>query len=614
MRYVDFKGIAPKVYPHHLEGNHAEIANNVRLYGRSIQPLEAPVHVAELVTVCGEPFTGVAKTIHRAGSAWVGFSEWTTIVPDTQKRYGETGFLYVSGGQLWRTSGERIICGLCPTPVGICAPEEAPQASPTGVICAIPNPDLLCVPDQSTPPAQCEELPTWQDSLPPSARTYVVTFETADKQESAPSKATDVLLVRNGEEVMVQYNGTIPVEAVNIKWYRSRAGNQDGSVAFFHFATTEVGTPVAMDDDCGMDGHILDTQGHFPPPNCIEGVAMMGNLVTLVWAGKDIWLSETNLPHAYKPINRKTVLYDIIRVVSPTAHLETNTHYVPVVLTKGLNYRIMGPTAVKAEIREMEAHHHALSPWGVCLAEGSVVYICEAGLAFITGDRFDLLIEEAVTRREWLNYTPKDMTLGFSRGELITMGPQGGFMLPYQPYAHEQRNTLTTHDVFGAAFYVDPELGGHFAGRTGVMQWAAGGPLLATWRSRPTTQAGLWKPATFKVISDRGRLPNGYSEAKRAFEAWKLVNKGLNESIWFENNPNMRKFMPHLRRDRPIHVTIFRDMQEWYKRDVFDDRPHRVPHGNRALDWGIEVQTRIEVREIHFQSAIVDLSQEGGHS
>jgi hypothetical protein len=601
MRYVDFKGIAPKVYPHHLEGSHAEVANNVRLYGRSIQPLESPVHVADLVDTCGNRFVGEPKTIHRAGQAWVGFSEWTTIVPDTQKRYGETGFLYASGGQLWRTSGERIICGLCPTPVGICGPMEAPAASPTGVMCALPNPDLLCVPDQSKPTAECETLPTWQDSIPPSARSYVVTFETADKQESAPSPATDVLLVRTGEEVMVQFNGVIPLDAVNIKWYRARAGNKDGAVAYFHFATTPANTPVAMDDDCGLDGHVLDTQGHLPPPNCIEGVAMMGNLVTLVWAGKDIWLSETNLPHAYKPVNRRTVLYDIVRVLSPTNTLEGNTHYVPVVLTRGLNYRIMGPTAQKAEVREMEAHHHVLSPWGACVAEGSVVYICEAGLAIISGDRFDLLIEEAVTRHEWLTFGPQDMCLGFTRGELVTMGPTGGFMLPYQPYAHEQRNMLTTHSVFGSAFYVDPELGGHFAGRNGVMQWAAGGPLLATWRSRPVTQSGLWKPGGFKVITDRGRVPAGHEEAKRAFKEWTRTNKGLNPMIWFEANPDMRKFLPFLVYSASVHVTIFRDLEPWYTRDVFDDKIHRVPHGNRGMDWAIEVQTRTEIREVHYR-------------
>jgi hypothetical protein len=63
-----------------------------------------------------------------------------------------------------------------------------------------------------------------------------------------------------------------------------------------------------------------------------------------------------------------------------------------------------------------------------------------------------------------------------------------------------------------------------------------------------------------------------------------------------------------------VHVTIFRDLEPWYTRDVFDDKIHRVPHGNRGMDWAIEVQTRTEIREVHLQTSIVDHSQEGGHS
>jgi hypothetical protein len=146
------------------------------------------------------------------------------------------------------------------------------------------------------------------------------------------------------------------------------------------------------------------------------------------------------------------------------------------------------------------------------------------------------------------------------------------------------------------------------------MQWAAGAPLLATWRSRPTTQAGLWKPSGFKVISDRGRAPAGLREAKRALQEWTLINKGIDPHVWFEKNCDMVKFLPFLLPSSPIRVTIYRDMQPWYSRDVHDDLIHRVPHGNRGLDWGIEVQTRVEIREIHLQTSIVDHSQEGGHS
>jgi hypothetical protein len=59
-------------------------------------------------------------------------------------------------------------------------------------------------------------------------------------------------------------------------------------------------------------------------------------------------------------------------------------------------------------------------------------------------------------------------------------------------------------------------------------------------------------------------------------------------------------------------VTIYRDRIPVYARVHSDSRPLRIPRTVRALEWGVKVEGYGEVREVHLQSSITDLNQEGG--
>ena len=615
MRYITFGGISPKIALQNSEFLVAEIAENVRLYGKQLQPLEAPLPTNDyVVDPLGNkilPPTKIKK-LHRAGSVWVGFTRDTTVIPDIQCRYGETTFIFADQNALWVTSGERILCGQPPTKLGICQPVGAPTAIVVeGGGCVETMPATPCI--TSTPEASCSPMAPYYDM--PEIYTYVTTYVTADGQESAPSVHSEPVDVLNGDTVMVTLIDTPPSSAVARRWYRALAGTA-GAAQFFFAGETPVAQNSFVDMNCALAmGTPLETENDYPPP-CVEGVAVLGNTLTVVWAGKNFYVSEPKKPHAYNKHNTQTLLYDIITMQGYTSYVEGAAHYELLALTEGLNYAIAAVLPEDIAIRELQAQYPLANKNAVAVSEGAIAYASEHGLVLIAGGDTKLYTDEFVTRREWAAFTPYDLRLAFDAHELVSATDKGlQLLMPLERAGKQQPPWLSTHTVDIEAFYSDADVGLHFVHRGGIYRWARGEYMLARWKSVPVVQTGWWHPTAFKIVAELPETAKGFLAAKDALSAWRAVNCTLSEEVFFETHPEHRANMGVLLRPDTVSVSFFKHDRPtaWYKRRVNDRSVHRLPRQSKSINWAVQIETKIPVVEVHWNTASTDLTQEGGH-
>ena len=93
MRRISFLGLAPKLYGDHA-ATHADVAQNVRLYGGAIRPIDGAAATAYAVLdPSGADITATTiRTLHRSDGVFIGWPNHVTIVPDVQQRCGPNFF------------------------------------------------------------------------------------------------------------------------------------------------------------------------------------------------------------------------------------------------------------------------------------------------------------------------------------------------------------------------------------------------------------------------------------------------------------------------------------------------------------------------------------------
>lgn len=622
MRFTDFLGVMPKMEPINLPPNGAVVAENLELYGSRLQPHAQPLDLGPvIVDIEGNPFVGRPITLHKSDGVWIAFPEHTFIAPDPQNRSGPEGFLFVRDKRLYRSSGRAVRDGEPPVPVGIAPPESAPTAIVApGMGCREEFPALLCVPNSDPDCADGSDAPI------PTA--YLATYVTACDEESAPSPVSEIVDRLNGDGAILSLPGPHPDNAIAIRWYRSIT-TSEGEAIFVRAGESPIDQALYTDNLCLMElGGRLDTERHLPPHDCIDGVAIVANAVTLIWAGKRIWASEPRLPHAYPPEWERTVLYDIVGVYGVTPFVEQEVHYWAAILTEGFPYSLTGQLPENLAVREVQAKVPALSPM-VAIDEGMVFYPTDSGIAAFSGNNVEVITQDSHTEIEWQQWSPKTQRLIFSDGRVFGFWGvhgephSGGFILPVSRYRKDRRNLLTTLTIVPDAVYTDADDALYFARYAGgdatatLAKWGAGkDPMRYTWRSKPITQSGRWHPRSMKVVADFGRRTAMHRQGALAYAQWqrRLRNSG-NMFEFFRTHPEYQPFMADILNERGcVTVRVYADGELFYEREVDHSEPFLLPMKRKAIEWAVEVQGHMNIREVHMQTSGNDLTQEGGHA
>lgn len=612
MRFTSFSGLLPKVKPQGLDMNHAQVAHNLDVDSSgTLVGLHAPGHADTAVSVSGGTFVGEPATLHRAGGHWVAFGQRTSIAHDTQGPLQYGAFLFVQDQRLHWQSPERIAAKLAPVAVGVCAPTLAPSAvAIEGLGCVEQHSDLPCVTDPLAPGGVC--LPQT-----PILRMYVHTWVRqypgceGREEESAPSPPVEIECL-DTDAPSVTTSEPLPAGVTSVRWYRSAVSSK-GQVVMLFCGETRGTTLVDMACASAL-GEPLRTVHHFPPPGCVDGVANLGDALVLVWSGKRFWVSQPFKPYAFDVDRDEFVLgFDIVGILGHPDHLEGAETYEAHALTTGRPYRITGSHSAVIDVREVEENQPCVSPDSICQHEGATLYASPYGLVRFTGEALDVLTSEWLTTELWRSTSPQHMRVAAWDDRVFMMfRDRDGWLMNL---AGARPKALVTHSVRAGCLWVDAEHDLHLTNsRPQVWRWGTGQPMRWTWRSASVVQAGLWKPSAAKVVGDVRWQWHDIEAELLAFNAWKASHVGLDTAAYFEAHPSAMHLQAQLDGGYCHHVEVLAEGRLVYQRRVTNARPFRLPRRTRALEWAIEVSGYGTVREVHIQTSLADLAQDGGHA
>lgn len=613
MRYLNFKGLMPKLKPQGLPNEYGVLAENLDIGRGTLRGFRAPGHVGQVVHADGTPMTNdFPATLHKAGGMWVGFDDPTHIAPDTAVGAADESFLFVSGSKLYWQSPEGLTQRRSAVPVGVCSP-EAPAAALVlaGDGCDEVAPGLPCVTPAAAPGTPC--LPAT-----PELRGYVYTFVrvypgcAGREEESAPSPPVFVEALPGDGVVLTA--PTLPAGVTGVRWYRS-VPTSDGRVVWLLAGVSD--TAMHVDRACvGALAEPLQTEGHMPPPECVDGVAVVGDALTVLWSGRRIYVSVPFKPHAYILARDEfEVTADIVAIRGLVGRLEQAHTYEAHILTKGYPYRMTGGLQEKVEIRQVQANHPCLG--GVCAVLGATGYASPYGFVIFDGERAENVTAPWMTTAEWGQFMLHGrLAAAYWDERLWLFRPgNGGLVVTLALESKQREPAMVTHTVQAGAAAVPEGEQLHVAGRGGtVLLWGAGAPMRWRWRAADEVMATVWRPAAFKVVSDVSWHWRDIDEAALAFAEWQRVRGQGTVGAFVQAHPQFTHLQAQLERQVCHEVRVLRDGHTVHTTTAHDARPLRLPRWPRATEWAIEVSGYREVREVHLQTSITDLAQDGGHA
>lgn len=597
MRIVQFGGLIPKVAEKSLPQGKATIANNLDLYGNHLRPINLPADTGEkLLTTCGEVFTGKPVTVHRAGSVYVAWNKKIFTAVDWTNKLGETTFLFVEDGILYRQSAERILDKQCPIKVGICRPKDAKISTSieTQAGCERTEIPFLC-----GPYSNCDNV-----EHPPVPVAYLFTYLNACEEESAHSTPSEVLDIKWGDAVKVSVIDNPPENAVARRWYRSVVDN-DGYAHWLKLAETPIDQTEFYDTNCPCDfGCELSTENHDCPPDCLEGVTVIGDNLTVVWSNKRFWVSQHNFPHAYDINDEYKLRYHILGMYETTTRVEGEDHYDVLVITQGLHYVLAAQAPNNVKIAEIQQRYKCYDG-SQCQAESNVFYASPQGIVMLAQGGEELITGHLLTENEWQDYNPRHLRMTYHDDHIYGFTNKGGFIMQL---GMDKRRTgeFVTHDVIVDMGYTDEISPFLVFNSSQVLEWSKGDRSYYDWKSLITVESGMWRPVACKIVSPEfdNIMPRGHREAKLKFQEWrrKFPYGGVNE--FFTTNPDLQQHYSYLVSCRPsVEVIIYADGREYYRRNVSTNKPFLLPRRHKAIDWAVRVIGQLRIDEIHLQTS-----------
>lgn len=610
MHFMVFNGVVPKVAPKTIKEQNGVVAENLDLYGTRFLPHKEPGEYQPLLDVYGELVTGKVDTIHQVGATFVAFPMYVSVAEDPVERLGKNSFLFVMNGHLYRQSETRILNKKPPIKVGITRPDckvEPVAEVMGGAGCKLPDVEQIC---PTNTPNNCNT-----DGYPPEITAYKFTYVNACGEESADSMPSNYVEVMNGDAVKLTVSDTPPDNAVKRRWYRAVA-DDDGNANWLYVGESSIKGSEFYDITCPLSmGGLLETEMDDAPPSCITGVANIGNLHVMLWGGQNVYISSMLKPHAYPSDKHFELRYSILRADAVTEKVEGAVSYQVLALTDGLHYRLTYDDAFG--VSEIETRLPVAKAEMATAIETAVYYLSEHGLCEFTVQGVKLISGEYFTEREWGGWVDSRSRVVYHDDRLFVFGKKSFvFGLGGDERRDNSLSTLSTSWEFGFStkdnrllVYKQNPVGRPFSN-----WWAEGqGFMCGVWRSKPVMMSGFWRPVALKVISS-GYVHKSFraKEILHKYKIWVKTNLGLSISDFLIAFPEYERYRPELERIYPsIEVVLFADGKEYYRRQVSSGRPFLIPRKYKALDWQVEVRSRLAIEEIHIQTSRESLLSEG---
>jgi hypothetical protein len=468
----NFLGRLPVVSPTELPQNNAQVATNVRMQGRELQP-------APSIVAAGSVTGTAVKTIFRyTDSVWL---EWNEDVN-------------VARSSIPNDTWDRVLWT---------AETGVPQISSNDVISsgAAPHPDvsydLGVPPPDGTPSVAITGTPTNPDDLP-DTRFYVVTMVDKYGAEGAPSAASNEVEWRVGETATVTLpgapSGNRVFTAKNI--YRTNTGT--GGTEFQFVAQV---TPATTNwvDNVASDylGEVLTTEDFDLPDSNMRGLVTLPNGYHAGFFGNTLCFSEPGFPHAWPVKYRQAI--KAATIVGLGVYGDT-----VVVMTDAKPYLAVGTHPQSTALLEMEVAQGCLSKRGIVNTGYGVLYPGPDGAILVDQNGARNVTQGLFTRAQWQALTPSSFLGAVAEG-LVMYTATGGVFL-FNPQAPEL-GIVDWGAAFPQAVYYDEDedtlYGVQTASSTLYKMWddATSGSGADVWRSKVIETFGMMTPGVIRVLA-----------------------------------------------------------------------------------------------------------------
>lgn len=463
-----FSGVAPKLSPHKLGADMAQVAQNVRLLRGTLSSWSTSTNA--LSGLVADP----VSTIYRFGQ---------DLVSDNQYWFHWTDDVDVVKGAIANDQTERTYF----THPTLGARLTDNSLALTGGSGDYPwRSYKLGVPAPTLAPSPLQLVAGSGDT---ETRVYCYTYVTVFGEEGPPSPTSALVdTTSSGSTVRLSNLGTTPpagysnISAKRI--YRTFGGNLSTE---FQFVDEIPIAQATYDDSIASTAlqEVLPSLTWTPPPEGCFGITQMANGIMLLFKGYDIYPSEAYLPYAYPVAYSQAVDYPIVggKAVGSSA----------VICTTGHPYLLTGSDPSAMSLVKLEAPQACVSKRSIVAVDGGVMYASPDGLIFVSSTgAVNNVTAPFFSRDEWQQLLPTTISGYYHDGRYYGFyggASPGGFI--FDPGQGTAAFTFT--DTYATAGFTDHNQDAlYLKVGTNIIKWNAGS----------TKQTYRWKSAVFELPYD----------------------------------------------------------------------------------------------------------------
>jgi len=370
-------------------------------------------------------------------------------------------------------------------------------------------------------------------------------------------------------------------------------------------------------------GEELPSEDYDPPVDTLKGLTYMGNGIMAGFSGKDLYFSEPYKPWAY-PISYSLTMPDAIVGIASVGDIL-------VVLTEGAPHLVTGIDPSAMTPSPLPQDKPCLSKRSIVTYKTGVLYASADGYEIIDGAKIDSATKNILDEYSWAPYYPDTMHSYIVGDKLFCFyssgGSNGGVVFNLETW------DMSTLDFYCDSAYVEEDTSTLYFQKevesvNHVYKWEGDEtqpyPANFTWRSKIFLLPAKTKFQVARLIFEEGDRAeyqatlDDYQEAIARNNA--LISAGqIGGSIGEQavgsdievNGDNLESV------DAPADYSgdfnmIFRlyaDGTKKTEREVYSDRPFRLESGYRGREFFFEVEGNLEVKQIDLANSVEELKQ-----
>lgn len=530
----EFGGIIPRAPAHKLPNKGATVAHDVKIRNGFIEPWR---ELCEFASVDIEN-----RSFHVHGCCTLG---WNNIVQSAETA-PDWGRFYISGR---RTHLEAV--------------ELDCNCNPSYFILGVPAP--------MQPPVVTGTEACGRDT---DARSYVYTYVNKWGEESAPSPASDIVRITDGDTVHVTSiqlpDDGYGIIAANVyratSGFREAKGKGQEKITTFLYVGTVKFPSTSLTDKVLMKnlGQPLETEHVRMPPAELENIVSIDNVVRFAATRKNrVYLSENFQPHNWPVKYELTLDSTIVHMVQNNGRLFVSTDTKPYVIdvTNCDDTKCTPVVDLDYPLPDISCGYQnsaIATPFGM-------FYSSPLGVVLISADgKWTLITKKWFSRNDWAKVAPETARFGFYEGFLFIVTDKVSFILDIdgEPYGDIKGTELVTISDKPVAMETTT---------TGQLMMLIDGKVWA-WNSSEKYRSFVWESADLSLRKSQTVMGSITTQSSAVLGA-----------LWSPSSVKIRT--------QEVQFTLISPTSgDRYTRKVIWEKPFRLPRVGRHTHWRIRLE------------------------